>query len=407
MRQFFWILVVLFVSVWLGIKISEDPGYALFGYKQWSVEMPLWVAFLSLVLLISLFYFFLRFFDRIETFWLRLKNWLRLRGKFKSYGKTNRGLVELLEGDWKSAEYYLIEGANRSDVPFVNYLAAALAAHEQGRYDKRDLFLQKAQNIMPKAEVAIGLMQAQLQLSQGQLDPALITLKRLHYVAPKHRLVLKLLEKLYIRLTDWDELQKLLPSLRRAKLITYDQQENFESHIYQELLIDKAKKAQNAEELREIWKKASRRVQKNTGLILCYAQKLLSFPQTGNEVEFLLSTLLKKNWNEQAVYLYGLAHSDNAKHQLAMAETWLKQYGYHAVLFLTLARLCMRCQLWGKARSYFEQSLKADARPEAYLGYGQLLEQLGEINIAHENYRLGLTALIPEQALVPVKPFLG
>lgn len=155
MRRFFWVLVVLFISVWLGIKISQDPGYALFVYRQWSVEMPLWFAFFAAVAIIFVLYFLLRFADGIEMMWLRCKNWLRVHRKYKSYGKTNRGVIELLEGDWRSAEYYLIEGVQQSDTPLVNYLAAAKAANEQGAFERRDLFLQKARDLMPGARVAI------------------------------------------------------------------------------------------------------------------------------------------------------------------------------------------------------------------------------------------------------------
>jgi HemY protein len=406
MRQFFWIIVVLSLSVWLGLKISEDPGYLILGYKQWTVEMPLWVAFLGLALLLFVFYFTTRFFERIETTWLRLKNWLRLRRKYRSYSKTNRGLIELLEGDLKGAEYYLLEGANRSDIPLVNYLAAALAAHEQGLYDKRDLYLQRAQNLVPQAEVAIGLMRAQLQLNQGQLEQAMATLNALRFGVPKHRQVLRLLEKIYIRLGDWEKLQKLLPQLRKVKLITKDQQQKFEAHVYEQLLKNISANAQQVSEIRDYWKTIPRVAQKNTALMLCYAKKLLPFAHTSHEIENLLTLILKKHWNEEAIYLYGMTLGDDPHRQLAIAESWLKQYGYQAMLFLTLGKLCMRCQLWGKARSYFEQSLKADARSETYLEYGKLLERLGEVNHAFENYRLGLSTASEEHSLVPVKPIL-
>lgn len=394
MRRFIWILVVLFASVWLGLKISQDPGYALFVYRQWTVEMPLWVAFVGLILLLLLFYFFLRFFDGIETLWLRCKNWLRLQKKYKSYSKTNRGLIELLEGDWKNAEHYLLAGAPQSDTAFVNYIAAARAAHEVGAYDRRDLYLQKAHDVLPQANVAIGLARAQMQLSQGQLEQALATLKGLRLIAPRHKLVLKLLEKLYIRLSDWDELFNLLPSLRKAKLITYDQQENFESHIYKELLNNISNEAENVYPVRDIWQNIPRRIQKNPEVILAYIKKLLPFAHTGNEIAELIEFALKKQWNEEMVILYGLITTDNPKHQLTVSEDWLKRYGYRAALFLTLGRLCQRCQLWGKARSYFEQSLKANADPQAYLEYGKLLEHLGEGSAALENYKQGLGAMV-------------
>ena len=56
MRRFLGILLLLFVSVWMGAKMSQDPGYVLFVYQQWSVTMPLWVAFLLEVFIILLLF---------------------------------------------------------------------------------------------------------------------------------------------------------------------------------------------------------------------------------------------------------------------------------------------------------------------------------------------------------------
>lgn len=75
---------------------------------------------------------------------------------------------------------------------------------------------------------------------------------------------------------------------------------------------------------------------------------------------------------------------------MAHAEEWHKQYGEQSVLLLTLGRLCVRCQLWGKARGYFEESVKLHADPETYAEYGKLLEQFGELDSAVQKYREGL-----------------
>jgi len=61
------------------------------------------------------------------------------------------------------------------------------------------------------------------------------------------------------------------------------------------------------------------------------------------------------------------------------------------VLLLAAARLCMRNELWGKARSYLEANLAIKPRPDAYELYGRLLEQLGERERAADAFRSGLT----------------
>jgi HemY protein len=391
MGRFFWILIVLIFSVWIGLRIAEDPGYALFAYKYWTVEMPLWFAVVSFIVVLLLFYIVLRFFDGIDFSVYRWKNWLRWRRKHKSYSKTNRGLIELIEGKPRSAEQYFLDGVPQSDAPLINYLGAAKAAHDEEAYERRDAYLRKAYQVAPQSEVAIGLTQAQLQLDQGQLEQVSATLGHLRAIAPKHALILKLLERVYIRLADWQSLLKLAPYLRKAKIINDEQMLKLEEHIYEELLLNAANKHEGMKGIHALWETIPKKLQKKPGLIAVYTKLLLLYPEMANDLEGLLNKAVKRSWDKTLVRLYGLLETSDPKKQLAHAEGWQKQYGSQAVLFLTLARLCMRCQLWGKATEYFESSLKVDANAEVYMAYGKLLEQLGEKDLALRYYRDGLT----------------
>ena len=391
MRRFIVLLLLLIVSVWLGLKIAADPGYALFSYQHWSVEMPLWFAVLAFIVILCVLYLALHFFDSIDSSLYRFKNWLRWRRKNKSYSKTNRGLVELVEARWRSAEYCLLDGIARSDAPLVNYLAASKAAHEQGAYDRRDSYLRKAHDVSPQAEIPIGLTQARLQLNQGQLEQALATLKHLYTVAPKQVLVLRLLKDLYTRLGDWDGLIKLLPNLRKAKIINATQAVQIEKKCYEDLLRAAANnKTHHQHAVQDAWNKTPAKYQKDADMLSIYVEAMMSDQSVADHLELLARKALKKSWNKELGRLYGLLPTTDPKNQLARAQSWLKYYGPQATLLLTLGRLCMRCQLWGKARSYFEESIKLDPAPETYVEYGKLLEQLGEMNLALQTYRDGL-----------------
>lgn len=242
MLRFIVFLMILVVSVYVGLKVAEDPGFALFTYQNWSVEMPLWLAFLALIVSFYLVSLIVRFFDDLDFSWYRFHAWRSLRRKNKADTQTNRGLVDLIEGDWENAERLLLQGVQPEEVSLINYLAAAFAAHEQHAYDKRDAYLKKAQDIAPHAELAIGLTAARLQLDQSQLEQALATLKNLRHIAPKHKLVLKLLERVYIRLSDWPALLDLIPSLHKAKLIDRREAKIFKKKIEHEMLTMNEKK---------------------------------------------------------------------------------------------------------------------------------------------------------------------
>src|SRR5690349_21137626 len=102
MWRFIWLLIILIASVWLGLQIAKDPGLAFFSYKEWSVEMPLWFATVLFIAILVVLHFITKFFDNISSLVYRFKSWLQWRRKHKAYSKTNRGLMELIEGRFKN-----------------------------------------------------------------------------------------------------------------------------------------------------------------------------------------------------------------------------------------------------------------------------------------------------------------
>ncbi len=392
MVRFIFILIIFVTSVWLGLHIAEDPGFALFSYHQWSMEMPLWFAVLSLLILFYVGYLILRVFNSVDFSLYRWKNWLSLRRRYKSFSKTNRGLLELIEGQWKNAENYLLAGIQKTDSPLINLLAAAKAAHEQGAYERRDTYLRQAHDFDPHADIAIGLTQAQLQFNQGQLEQALATLRHLRTIAPKHPVVLKLLERVYVRLGDWQELLSLLPDLRKAKLITADESLNFEKKIYLELL--HAMDNKNESDTRSVWDKIPKKLKSDPALVACYSRQLLSYSDAVDELDKLLQKTIKNAWDPELVRLYGLLVTEKSSKQLAAAEKWVGLYPQQPVLFLTLGHLAKRSQLWGKAKTYYETSLKLGVYPETYAALGDLLERMNDPEAAAQSYHDGLLLFV-------------
>jgi HemY protein len=140
-------------------------------------------------------------------------------------------------------------------------------------------------------------------------------------------------------------------------------------------------------------------VRRNEDVLFDYARALGSAdPQAGDQLDLLLSDAIHRRWSDALVYAYGLIPSNNLATQLTYAERWLKHHADNAVLLLTLGRLCVRNQLWGKGRSYLEASLAIEPQAETYRELGALLERLKQPEAALECYRKALT-------LVPGKSF--
>jgi HemY protein len=337
-----------------------------------------------LLLLVFVLYFLINSIDRLQFWMYRVRNWFRLRREHKSYTKTQHGLGLLIEGRWVKAERLLLQGAEQGMEPLMNYLGAARAAQEQHAFDRRDKYLRKAQQVSPHSELAIGLTQAELELEQDQLAEALSTLIRLRGISKRHPRVLKMLEKVYVRLANWESLRLLLPDLRKAKVLNAEQALHFEKNIYCEMLRVAGVKDRN--QLKKVWASLPRHLRKDPDVVLVYVKQLISFGEQ-TEAEEIIRYTLKYNWQPELVSIYSAFSFENLNRQLVIAGAWLKMYGSNPELLLFLGKTCAQIQLWGKAKDYFERCLAAGPNPEAALEYGKLLEHLGDKDDAVSQYR--------------------
>lgn len=381
-------LVVLLAAVSVGLVAREDPGYVVIGYGPWTVETTLALVVVALLTGFLILYYLIRI---TANTWLvprRVRQWSQHRRLSRSRKLLTHGLIELAEGHWPEAERSLLKYAAHSETPLLNYLAAARAAQEQGAHDRRDNYLLMAHQSMPAADVAVGLTQAELQLSHSQMEQALATLMHLRSIAPKHAYVLKMLMDLYIKLQDWEHLIEILPELRKRKVLAQSESDTMEVKAYAELLGSAARSA-DAEAVHDVWNRVPSRLRFDKGVLYTYLQILVRRAD-GERAEPLLREAIKHNWDEYLVYLYGVVEGADAVRQLEQAERWLKLHGKSPMLFMSLGGLSMRNQLWGKARGYLEASIEIAPRAEAYRLLGKLLEQTEEKGAALECYRKAL-----------------
>ncbi|VAX08315.1 Uncharacterized protein EC-HemY, likely associated with heme metabolism based on gene clustering with hemC, hemD in Proteobacteria (unrelated to HemY-type PPO in GramPositives) [hydrothermal vent metagenome] len=388
MRMLFFSLLTLLIAVVLGLLANQDPGYVLISRGEVSYELSLTLLLLILVAGFTGLYLFIRV--SLQTLRMpgHLRQWRRHRRIKKAHRISVRGLIDLAQGHWPQAEKNLIKYAHYSEEPLLNYLSAARAAQKQLAHERRDYYLAEAHKSTPDADFAVQLTQAELQLVHGQLEQSLATLVHLQSISPKHTHVLLLLMQLYEKLQSWGDLKDLLPALKKQKVITDEQHRELSIKVYTELLEITAKKNQ-ADKLEIFWKNLPRNLRQDTHLIKRYSHHLINMKQFDTATA-ILRQAVNQNWDQDLVYLFGKSHSNKVDKQLAQAEGWLKGHENNAILLLTLGRLCLYNQLWGKARSYLEASIGSDAFPETYRELGLLLEQLEEKDKAADCYRKGI-----------------
>ncbi len=381
------LLSVLTVSVLLALTAAKEPGYVLIVYQDWKVETSLALLVTTLLISGAVGYYLIRTLLGLISAPKRLGQWTRHKGDQRADSGLNRGMLALFEGNWKQAEKLLVKNGQRSHTPLLSYLAAARAAQQQGAIDRRDDYLLKAMQIKGKANIAIGLTQARLQLEQQQLELAQASLENLRTQAPKQPMVLRLLCQLYQQLNEWQQVEDLLPLLKKYRVFSDDEQLKLQHACYLQLLSAHAEKY-DYNTLLQLWRRIPKNLHQDDKLIHHYARLLMTMNRQ-DEAEQILRTTLQKQWIPELLQLYGEVRASKGQQQLNHAEQWLQQHGHDALLFITLGKICIYNQLWGKAKEYLQNAADM-GQSEAFELLNNVLQQLGETGLAEEYSQKGL-----------------
>ena len=359
-----------------------DQGYVLVDIHNWTFETSvpgLLIALLALYLLVRLLAWIIRAPRRMG----------RAVGDFRTrraQRHLDSAFAALAEGKWGRGER-LLGRAARGPASLAGYLSAARAAQQQHALERRDEWLRLAYETDPESATAVLLTQAELQADYGQLEEALATLRQLDSVAPGHPRGLALKAQVLEQLADWPALETLMPQLRSRKALDGAALLALEVRIAQAQLAA----AGDAAALDAQWQSLNRELRRHAEILASYADSALRLG-AADQAEPVLRRALKSTWTPALVSAYGRLDTSNPSAQLATAEKWLGDRPEDPVLLLSCGRLCLKNQLWGKARSYLETSLAIRPHPETWQLFGELLVQLGESGAASEAFRQGLAA---------------
>jgi len=376
------IIVALIFSVIAAHLLLQDPGYVAISFRGYLVEMSVPVLLATLLLLIAALWLLVKVFRAPR----KLGEAASRYRSGRAGQRLTRGMIEVAEGNFAKGEKLLARSANVSDAPLLNYLQAARAAHLLGDGERRDGWLRQAYEHTPEAANAVLLTQAELQLDQAQYEQALATLRQIEENSPNHGHALNLLGRLYFRLGDWGNLEKLLPKIRKHGRVDEATLQKWSVTVRSE----KFRAASDGAAAEQAWKELPKGLRNEPAVLESYFAALM---RTGlhDKAEKDLAAQLRREWRPALVRLYGLVESSDPTRQLKKAETWLKTNADDVELLLASARLCLRNELWGKARSYLETVIAIRPTPEAYQEYGRLLNHLGEGEAAALAYQDGLS----------------
>lgn len=393
MKYGFLLTLVLLIGSVATHFVLEDNGYVLINFRGYVVQMSVPI----MVFLLVLAYVVTRLLIRIWRTPKQLGEYAARKKAERTSRHIIRGYIALSEGKLARGERLLTKGAANSEAPLLNYLAAARAAQSQGDSTRRDGWLKMAYEQDDGASNAVLLTQAELQLADSDFEKARASLNRVREETPNHPQALRMLAELHRAEKDWPELAKLMPELRRNKLISTAILESWTIETYRQLLADQRLDQAGIEKL---WSELPRITRKSTEMIKARVAALIRCGEK-SQAEIEIRKVLKNDWDDELVVLYGTLDLADATRQLRLIESWLNARPEDPQLLLAAGRTCIRSQLWGKARSYIESSLAIKPSAEGYHQLGQLMLQLEDSAAATDAFQKGLVLSSVGQPGVP------
>jgi HemY protein len=383
MKSGFAVVISLILGALCAHYLLQDNGYVLIHFRGTAIEMSVPI----LVLLLILAYLGIRFIVRLWHAPRQLGEMAAQRRMRKAGERITRGYIEMGEGNFARGEKLLTKGVRNSETPLLNYLAAARAAQAQGDQQRRGNWLQMAYDQEPRAAAAVLLTQADLQLHNDEFEMARATLNKVLDLTPRNSEALKLLAELCLSQQDWPELEALLPQLAKHGKLTKVLLDGWFVRTWCELL---GAARDDPKRISALWKSLPRHLREHPQLMQARIRALMAEGQAA-EAENIIRKALNNEWSEELILLYGELESVDPNKLLNRVEDWLRQRPDDAALLLTAGRLCVRSELWGKARSYFESSNGMRPSPETWHELGQLMVQLGDQEAASDAFQRGLT----------------
>ncbi|NNB45575.1 heme biosynthesis protein HemY [Pseudomonas chlororaphis subsp. aurantiaca] len=405
-RLYVILFLVIAASGLLGLAIAEHSGYILIAYDSFRYESSLW-ATLALVAVIWLVIWGIKALIELVMASSGVVNpWSRRNRSRRVQIAIEQGQMDLAEGRWASAQKHLHRAAEAERQPLLYYLGAARAANELGNYEQCDSLLERALERQPQAELAVALSHAQLQTDRGDTEGALSTLQAMHERHPHSVQVLRQLQRLQQQRGDWSAVIRLLPELRKDKVLPANELAELERRAWGENLTLAAHREEDGavglQSLNRAWQQLTAAQRQEPQLVLAYAEQLRQLGAE-TEAEEVLRVALKRKYDSHLARLYGLLRGSDPARQLQFAEQWLKDHPNDPSLLLTLGRLCLQTSLWGKARDYLESSLRIQRNPEACAELARLLAQLGDTERSNQLFQEGL-GLLDERLLASPLP---
>jgi len=389
MRSLFWLLLIAALAIGIALLGRLTDGYVLWVVPPWRVEVSFNLFVLGQVTLLVVAYLLLRAISHTL-------NLPRVVGEFRARRarrRDERTAAEALRLFWEGRYSQALKSAENvgADSTVVAARGVAAQAGLRAAHALRDAPRIAEWQARAEAMDCEGWRTARLMgeiriaLDARDFDAAAAALAQL---GPKERRQISV-QRLALRLAqgqgDWDELLHLAHQLEKHRALTPEQAQPLRLHAYHGMLEtvqdDPAK-------LMRHWKKTVPAEHRRDPRLALRVSHALAVAGACAESAQLVEDYLDEIWDSSLLTDYAVCEDGDLLGRIAHCEKWLNAHPQDAMLLLTLGRLCIRRQLWGKAQSYLEASLAVAPSAAAHIEIARLFDHLERLDEANRHYRV-------------------
>jgi HemY protein len=391
MRSLLWLLLVFAAAVALVLFARVDSGYVLFYYPPWRIEMSMVLFAVAALAAFGVLYFAFRLLGGVLALPATVGAWRSRRRHERAHTALAAALQAYYEGRYARAEKEAATAFDGGPAPGVAALLAARAAHQMRDFERRDLWLERADGTGEALQAARLVSRAELALEDRDFAAARDALRSLHGAGPKHVATTRLLLRAERGAGAWDEVLRLSSQLSKRDAISPALAEEYKVQATVELL---GRSADDAGAFERRWRSVASRDRLQPRIAAAGARHATALGMA-RLARGILESALDAEWTPQLVTLYGEVPASmpgeqrigEARARIERAEAWLRDRSRDAALLAALGRLCAQAELWGKARSSLEASLSFEESRPARVELARLAERLGQAEEAQRHYR--------------------
>jgi HemY protein len=383
MRFAIWAILLAAVAVGIALVARTSTGYVVIFSGTHRIELSLNLLVFLVIAGYFAFYATARLVATLIGIPARVRAYREERTRTRLRQSLSDSLLAFFQGRYASAEKSAAAALLGDETKGVAAIIAARSAHELGRFNEREKFLDHAKGSAPEVDQARLTTLADLLVSQGRHEEALAVLRDLSARDARNLRLLRLRLQAEQATRLWDAVLDTVDALARLGGIGPAEAATARRAAH---LGNLARDSQDAAALTAYWKQLPGEMRNDPGMAATAARYQLALANAP-AAQAIIEQALERDWDPALVALYGEAAGDDALPQIERAEKWLRAHARDPALLLALGKLCMRQSLWGKAQSYIEASIALEPTHDGHMTLAALMEKIGRHQEAVLHFR--------------------